>query len=61
MAEPTPTPVLVGPVPTREAVVLRDTLLLTAVWIRWLGMFQTDTQQRLTALEARVQALEDAP
>jgi len=42
-------------------VVFRDTLLLTAVWIRWLGKFHTDTQQRLTALEARVQALEDAP
>ena len=61
MAEPTPTPVLGGRVPTREAVVFRDTLLLTAVWIRWLGKFHTDTQQRLTALEARVQALEDAP
>lgn len=52
MAEP------VAPSPTREAVVFRDTLLLTAVWIRWLETFQTDTQRRLADLEARVAALE---
>jgi hypothetical protein len=56
MAEPVP--VLVGPAPTREAVIGRDTLLLTAVWIRWLTTFQADTQQRLASLEARVTALE---
>jgi hypothetical protein len=49
---------LVDPVPAREPVVFRDTLLLTAVWIRWLATFQTETQHRLEALEARVAALE---
>jgi hypothetical protein len=49
---------LIEPVPAREPVIYRDTLVLTAVWIRWLEMFQTDTQQRLAALEARVTALE---
>lgn len=51
----------IEPPPVREPVLARDTLLLTATWVRWLTLFAADTQARLAALEARVTALETPP
>lgn len=52
------------PVPVREAVVTREVLVLTAVWIRWLEQLRTHEQQmqaQIQDLQARVAALEAGP
>lgn len=56
MAEPG-----LDPVPVREPIAARDSLLLMAVWVRWLDALRTQQQRqeaRLADVEARVAALE---
>jgi hypothetical protein len=47
------------PVPAREPPLLGDARLLGQVWTRWLETLSRTTQQRLTDLEGRMQAVED--
>lgn len=52
------------PTPRREPVLSRDTLLLTATWVRWLDHLRTtqlEQQAQIADLQARVAALETPP